>query len=205
MTAGEVERLITEREGRLCIRMFRRADGTVITKDCPVGLRAVRKRVATMAGAALAAVLGLFSVSFGQKLKTVPNGPMIQRSQTSNNFNQISGTIGDMNGTVISGASISITSQSGTKSVKTKKDGTFSVFLVPTGEYSVKVKVTSPYFRPYQLDLKLDQGERVNLNMLLAVGDMVGVVTIGDESLIDMQSTSVTTKITTQQMSRLPY
>src|SRR5262252_9589526 len=58
MTTGEVEQLITEREGRLCIRMFRRADGTVITKDCPVGLRAVRKRVATMAGAALTAVLG---------------------------------------------------------------------------------------------------------------------------------------------------
>src|SRR5262245_30988553 len=62
MTAREVDRLITDREGRLCIRMFRRADGTVITRDCPVGLRAVRKRVATFAGAAITAVLGLFSV-----------------------------------------------------------------------------------------------------------------------------------------------
>jgi hypothetical protein len=31
LTAAETERLIREREGRLCIRLYRRADGTVIT------------------------------------------------------------------------------------------------------------------------------------------------------------------------------
>jgi len=40
MTRGEAERLVQNKgEGRLCVRFFRRADGTLLTEDCPVGLR----------------------------------------------------------------------------------------------------------------------------------------------------------------------
>ncbi|MBX9690791.1 MAG: hypothetical protein K2Z81_00295, partial [Cyanobacteria bacterium] len=49
MTKQEAEALIFETEGEVCVRLFRRKDGTVITDDCPVGLRVVRacyKRVA---------------------------------------------------------------------------------------------------------------------------------------------------------------
>ena len=35
-----------EKEGRLCVRFYTRADGTVLTQDCPVGLRAVRVKLA---------------------------------------------------------------------------------------------------------------------------------------------------------------
>lgn len=38
MTETEAEALISEREGRLCVRVTRRADGTVLTQDCE-GLR----------------------------------------------------------------------------------------------------------------------------------------------------------------------
>src|SRR5205814_4285456 len=44
MTEAEGEALIIEKEGKLCARIYRRYDGTVLTKDCPVGLRAVRRR-----------------------------------------------------------------------------------------------------------------------------------------------------------------
>src|SRR5258706_13383034 len=67
LATAEIENLILTHEGRLCIRMYRRADGTVLTKDCPVGLRAIQRRATRFAGAALAAILGLFSISFGQK------------------------------------------------------------------------------------------------------------------------------------------
>lgn len=39
LTAAEVVELIQTNEGQLCIQLFRRADGTVITADCPVGMR----------------------------------------------------------------------------------------------------------------------------------------------------------------------
>jgi hypothetical protein len=35
MTSDEAASLIAGREGRVCARLFRRADGTVITADCP--------------------------------------------------------------------------------------------------------------------------------------------------------------------------
>ena len=41
LSRKEAEALITKTEGRICARVYRRTDGTVITKDCPVGLRAM--------------------------------------------------------------------------------------------------------------------------------------------------------------------
>lgn len=36
MTRREATELITLQEGRLCVRFFRRKDGTLVTRDCPV-------------------------------------------------------------------------------------------------------------------------------------------------------------------------
>lgn len=49
MSRSEAEKLIRAKEGELCVRFYRRADGTIITDDCPVGLRAVRRPVKWMA------------------------------------------------------------------------------------------------------------------------------------------------------------
>ena len=56
MTWKEVERLVASRQGGLCARFYRRADGTMLTQDCPKGLRAVVRRVSRWAGAALSAI-----------------------------------------------------------------------------------------------------------------------------------------------------
>jgi len=36
MTRAEAENLLINSEGRLCVRFYKRADGTVLTQDCPV-------------------------------------------------------------------------------------------------------------------------------------------------------------------------
>jgi len=64
LTRAEAEALIANSEGRICARIYRRADGTVITRDCPVGLRAMRRRTAMTAGAVLAAVMTLVTSVF---------------------------------------------------------------------------------------------------------------------------------------------
>lgn len=51
MTRVEAENLIADAEGRLCVRFFKRADGTVLTKDCPVGWKAFKKRLSVGATA----------------------------------------------------------------------------------------------------------------------------------------------------------
>jgi hypothetical protein len=56
MTREEGERLLAKSEGKLCVRMYRRQDGTVITTDCPVGVR--RRRWAAVWATAIVAALG---------------------------------------------------------------------------------------------------------------------------------------------------
>ncbi|MEO5929315.1 MAG: hypothetical protein ABIR47_05240, partial [Candidatus Kapaibacterium sp.] len=59
MTSREAKTLISSAEGRICVRLFRRADGTVITQDCPVGRRASRKRFVRSMPYIAAAVVAL--------------------------------------------------------------------------------------------------------------------------------------------------
>jgi hypothetical protein len=63
----------------VCVRLFRRADGTIITQDCPVGLARVRAaaRRALIRAAALIGLVGATGVaaaatstsSFGERLR----------------------------------------------------------------------------------------------------------------------------------------
>ena len=73
MTRDEAETVVREREGRLCVRFYRRADGTVTTASCaPMRFMAARRaaRRAMTVGVALllsllgvVASLGLFRLS----------------------------------------------------------------------------------------------------------------------------------------------
>ncbi len=59
MTKDEAEKLLINSEGRLCVRFFKRADGTVLTKDCPVGWAAFKRRVSKTATAFASLMFGV--------------------------------------------------------------------------------------------------------------------------------------------------
>ena len=61
VTKAEAESLIVQTEGRLCVRFYRRRDGSILTDNCPVGLRAIRRRVSYLAKAVSTAVLSFFA------------------------------------------------------------------------------------------------------------------------------------------------
>ena len=61
MSKSDAERLVVETEGRLCIRYYQREDGTILTKNCPVGLRALKRRLSRVAGAAISAVFSFLA------------------------------------------------------------------------------------------------------------------------------------------------
>jgi hypothetical protein len=44
MTKEQAEDLILRHEGRLCVRFYKRKDGTIISNNCPVGLRALKAK-----------------------------------------------------------------------------------------------------------------------------------------------------------------
>jgi hypothetical protein len=62
MTTEQAEALIREKEGDLCARYYQRTDGTVLTADCPVGVRKKRvKAAAFVAAVGAAASVGLYA------------------------------------------------------------------------------------------------------------------------------------------------
>jgi hypothetical protein len=56
MTEREAEEFLQKAEGRTCIRMYQRRDGKVLTRNCPVGMAVIYRRL----GYAIGFVLVLF-------------------------------------------------------------------------------------------------------------------------------------------------
>ena len=61
MSRHEAESLIARTEGRLCVRFYRRKDGSILTEDCPVGLRALKRRASRIWRAVASSVLGFLA------------------------------------------------------------------------------------------------------------------------------------------------
>jgi len=61
MTRNEAEALIMNADGRLCVRYYKRRDGTVITQDCPVGWAKVKQRARLYATAMFSMLMALFT------------------------------------------------------------------------------------------------------------------------------------------------
>ena len=80
MTRYDAEHLLRMHEGRLCVRYYQRADGTILTQDCPVGWAKVKQRVSIFAAAAFSLIVSLFGATylvshFGKRTQVV--GKMI--------------------------------------------------------------------------------------------------------------------------------
>ena len=61
MTRAEAENLLINSEGRLCARFYKRVDGTVLTKDCPVGWQLLKKRASKTAAAFASLIFGVLT------------------------------------------------------------------------------------------------------------------------------------------------
>ena len=61
MSKAEAERLIGQTEGRLCVRYYKRRDGSIITRNCPVGLLAIKRRLSRIATAVVSCLLGFLA------------------------------------------------------------------------------------------------------------------------------------------------
>lgn len=63
MTRREAEVLLVSTQGRLCVRYFRRKDGTILTQDCPVGAQKLAKRMKLAAWATAGAAVVSFAAA----------------------------------------------------------------------------------------------------------------------------------------------
>jgi len=207
LTPAEVENLILKREGRVCIRMYRRADGTVLTKDCPVGFRAIQKRAARFAGATLATILGLFSISFGQKddKKAVDASKVkITRTVSITEDSELAGAVVDANGAVIPGVKITLATENKTLTATTNEEGVYTIPRLFAGIYTLGVM--RPGFKDYKVkNLAIKERERLQLDISLqTTGEVMGIF-IEEEPLIDTTSPTIQTVFNKRKIESLPY
>lgn len=210
MTQKEVETLIRNREGRLCIRLYRRYDGTVLTKDCPVGLRAVRKRASKFVSAVFAALLSLVSISYSQskdsKTNPVPS-TNIELTDLESDENELSGTILDPHGAIIAGATIKLYKNNDKKPLKTKSDdnGVFSFRNLAEGTYKTEVTFLG-FKKAVYKNVKILNGKRTELKITLDIaGESVVVGIFAEESLIETSSSEIKKVFTRRMIENLPY
>jgi hypothetical protein len=211
MSGAEVQKLIEKTEGGICGRIYRRADGTVITKDCPVGLRAFYKRTARFAGAALASIIGLFSVGFSQsnskKAQVCKETSQfkILRSETKTESNIIEGTITDPNGAVVPGVKVVLRNEETKQEIQTTSDenGYYSFSAVAEEKYTFKVEATN--FKIYEItNVAVNKSENLQFSVQLKVNSNTTVIVgfVVEEPMIDFSSTSITHTI---KPNRFPY
>lgn len=194
MTADAASKLLLNRTDRVCVRLHRRADGTVLTGDCPKGLAAYRKRVTTLAGAAFAAVLGLFSVASGQRVSL--NDSQGVRSETSLESPMIEGTVRDQNGAVIADAIVAVKTANGkTLTRKTDHKGRFRLLELSLSVGRNRIAITANGFDTFRDEFSVGRREMIDYPVILAVGHVVGVVVIRPPSAIDPRSSSISTTV----------
>ena len=183
MSSDEVRSMITNSTGRVCGRLYRRADGTLLTRDCPVGLRAVRRKVRRFVGAVFATVLSLASIALGQSGKkdvkgcsqTVVN---FERTKDKGQIGSFTGVLVDPNGAVVPGAAIKLikTNEKSEQTTRTNDEGVFTFTGVKDGTYSVNISAVG--FKKYVISkVELSSNELTRAAIHLALGE--ATVTMG--------------------------
>jgi hypothetical protein len=148
MTEAEVKRIVAHRGGRLCGRLYRRADGTLLTQNCPVGLRLAVLRASRAAVAALAAVMSV------QPLPTLAR-PQPNRAnpylllQIQSVRPAFSLRVIDQSGAVIAEAQVTLTDEATLKKTegKTGVNGELRLSELEHGLYQVTIASTGFYTR----------------------------------------------------------
>ena len=165
MTRAEAEELIASREGRLCVRFYRRGDGTIITKDCPRGVRAITRRVSRFAGTVLSTIICATPV-FSQ----APAGSTSQNSIERDKQAQLrlDVTVVDPTGAVIQSAKVVLCQCKDkiTNMRTTDAAGTAHFTGLAKGTYEISIE--APGFKRTERSITVKKAEELQVRLLIA-------------------------------------
>jgi hypothetical protein len=213
MTRDEVASLVTKTEGRICARLYRRTDGTILTRDCPVGLRALRRRVAKMAGAALSAVLSLCAAAAGQsksqedKSCAVKIAVKVERETAQDGEATLAGKVLDAQGAVIPGAEVALVSEGTEKKLTTSstKNGEFRFPGLAAGKYTLEIKAEG--FKSSKITgivINPKEAARLDATLEVSAGSVVVGIFVTDPPLIEQSGGTTTIRDDIIQKLPLP-
>jgi len=212
MTGDEIRALLVRTEGRICGRLYRRADGTILTSDCPSGLRAVRQRMSRLAAAVIAA---LFSVSAFASGGTTCEKPRLKRHGSKMKLEiervvspqQAAFTgvvVHDKSGIPLPGVNVVLRDETAQRELATITDinGAFTVGSLNDGVY--RVEVTLSGFKPAVMEhVLLKQSEITHARVALRF-DSIETITMGAVAVDPPMSEGVSTTIPQDLVDKLP-
>jgi hypothetical protein len=139
MTRRDAENLLREKDGRICTHYYRRQDSTILTEDCPAGLRVKAARLRRRAGVAFSGLLGFAATAFAQP--PTAQKQLIQVEPDSK-FT-IAGTAKDQMGGVLPGAVATVRDSKSGREVRATSNakGEFRVESLNSGSYTVTVSL----------------------------------------------------------------
>jgi hypothetical protein len=212
MTRDEVRALILRTEGRVCARLYRRADGTVITRDCPTGMRAMRRRASRVAAALIAALCSLPAFAFGAKagekprLKTHGSRVKLEIERVATSQPAVfTGVVREEAGDPIPGVTITIRGETATRVFTAVTDihGAFNITPLDDGLY--RVEVTLPGFREAKMEhLQLKAGEVTHASVALRL-DLTTTITLGRVADPLMMNDGVGVRFSQDFINKLPF
>lgn len=148
MTRLDAMRLVARSKGRLCVRYIQRIDGGVITKGVPEKLHRISRRVSRIAAGAFTATLSLTSAT--AQTRSVTNPSTAQPAQTRAELvslptgsASLSGVIKDINGAVVSGATVTLMHGALAFVYVTGDDGTYKFSFLDAGRYRLTAEAPS--------------------------------------------------------------
>jgi hypothetical protein len=188
LTYSQAARLIARSKGRLCVRYYRDSEGAPITRQAPVALHKIARRVSRLAASAFSATLSLSpAVAHTSPVQLNADSSEQPNPDKPQFGSSLVGTITDANGAVVAGASIGIANGEGNFMLFTSTDneGTFRFDNLAAGIYSLRI--TAPGFAPNQT-----AGVYVGDNSETRVDRSLNVAGIEAEVNVESQTETVT-------------
>ena len=118
MTRREAEALLVKTQGQMCARFYARADGTALTEDCPVGLRARATRLRRRVSWAVSGLLGFAGTALAQH----PAKPDVPVQIETEEKSALTGTVKDKAGSPVSRAVVTLLDQTTGATITTVAD-----------------------------------------------------------------------------------
>jgi hypothetical protein len=176
MTPLEVNQIVAARTGRLCARFYQRADGTMLTENCPVGFRGGILKTSHIAAAALAAFVTITPAI----TSAAPPQSASSSIQTQSSQQGLTLQVRDISGAVIPGTSVSLLN---TKSrerweLTTDSNGELALLDLPPGSYDVVI-THAGFSSAVEKNLTVPGHASITLQIGALMGEVVMVGTGG--------------------------
>ncbi len=185
MTGDDIRELLLRSEGRVCARLYRRSDGTVLTKDCPSAARRLRRKWSRISNAIMAAVLSLASLATGcatnaKSRLTIRSTAAIEIARDSTIAHaRFAGEVLDGSGLPLPGVSVTVRNEESKQEFTAVTDvhGMFEIASLQEGQYRVEVALVG--FEPALAEhVSVQQNELALVQARLIVDETL-IVTAG--------------------------